>query len=39
MDSISGNLGYYVIRPLRAVREYGLHVFFQRLKYWLVGSN
>jgi hypothetical protein len=30
---------YYVIRPLRAVREYGLHVFFQRLKYWLAGSN
>jgi hypothetical protein len=27
---------YYVIRPLRVVREYGLHLFLQRLKYWLV---
>jgi hypothetical protein len=30
---------YYVIRPLRAVREYGLRPFFQRLKRWLVWGS
>jgi hypothetical protein len=29
---------YYVIRPLRVVREYGLCRFFQRLKRWLIWS-
>jgi hypothetical protein len=28
---------YYVIRPLRVVREYGLRRCFQRLKYWLIS--
>jgi hypothetical protein len=30
---------YYVIRPFRAVREYGVRLFLQRLKSWLVWSN
>jgi putative nucleotidyltransferase-like protein len=30
---------YYGIRPLRVVREYGLCLFFHRLKRWLVWSN
>jgi hypothetical protein len=27
---------YYVIRPCRALRDYGVRLFFQRLKRWLV---